>query len=84
MRPRLGMSRLIPKAYQPLELNSALKCELSPNELAMGRFAVIGEVEGVLFRVGRWSEAYERQVCQVQRNWEGTGDRELNYTSPYE
>ena len=52
MRPKLSMSQFIPKAYRPLDFGndtSAFKCELSPNELAMGRFVVIGEIEGVLF-----------------------------------
>ena len=87
MRPRLGMSHFIPKAYRPLNFGNdkpAFKCESSSTELAMGRFAVIGEVEGFLFRVGRWSEVCETQVCQVQGNWDGTGDRELIYTSLYE
>ena len=47
----------------------------------MGLFFVIGEVEGVLIRVGRWSEAYETQVCQFERKWEGAGDGVCIYTS---
>ena len=32
------------------------------DELAMGRLAMIDGVEGILFRIGRWSEAYKMQV----------------------
>ena len=47
----------------------------------MGLFFVIGEVEGVLIRVGRWSEAYETQVCHFERKFYFDCDWLVIYTS---
>ena len=42
----------------------------SLDELAMGRLAIIGGIEGFLFRIGGWSEAY-RMRC-IDKRWRYT------------
>ena len=39
----------------------------SLDELAMDRLAMIDGMEGFLFRIGRWSEAYEMQVFHLRK-----------------
>ena len=39
----------------------------SVDELAMDRLAMIDEMEGFLFRIGRWSEAYKMQMFHFKK-----------------
>ena len=46
----------------------------SLDELAMDRLAMIDGMEGFLFRIGRWSEAYEMQVFHLRKTRETAGE----------
>ena len=37
------------------------------DELAIGRLVIIGRIEGFLFRIGRWPEAYDMQVFHFRK-----------------
>ena len=57
--------RLVPHVMA----SSGMFCPLheSLDELAMDRLAMIDGMEGFLFRIGRWSEAYEMQVFHLRK-----------------
>ena len=80
MRPRLDIFQLIPKSYRPVELGYDTIFERACD----GSIRLIAKVEGVLFLIGRLSQAYKTQVCQFSEKLEGAGDGKLIYTSLYE
>ncbi len=57
--------RLIPHVMASFGMFSPLYESL--DELAMGRLAMIDKMEGFLFRIGRWSEAYKMQMFHFRK-----------------
>ncbi len=57
--------RLIPHVMASFGMFSPLYESL--DELAMSRLAMIDKMEGFLFRIGRWSEAYKMQVFHFRK-----------------
>ena len=57
--------RLVPHVMASFSIFSLLQESL--DELAMGQLAVIDGIEGFLYRIGRWSEAYKIQVFHFRR-----------------
>ena len=57
--------RLVPHVMASFNLFSLLHESL--DELAVSRIAIIDRIEGFLFRIGRWSEAYKIQVFHFRK-----------------
>ena len=57
--------RLVPHVMASFDIFSLLQESL--DELAIGRLAIVYRIEGFLFRIGRWSEAYKIQVFHFKR-----------------
>ena len=57
--------RLVPHIMASFDMFSLLHESL--DELTIGRLAIVDGIEGFLFRIGRWSEAYKMQVFHFRR-----------------
>ncbi len=57
--------RLVPHVMASFGMFSPLHESL--DELAMGRLAMIHKMEGFLFRIGRWSEAYKMRMFHFRK-----------------
>ncbi|KAK3176975.1 hypothetical protein OEA41_008301 [Lepraria neglecta] len=57
--------RLVPHIMASFDIFSLLQESL--DELTIGRLTIVYRIEGFLFRIGRWSEAYKIQVFHFRR-----------------
>ena len=57
--------RLVPHVMASFDMFSSL--HESRDELAMNRLSMIDAIEGFLFRIGRWPEAYRMQVFHFRK-----------------